>query len=109
MGFLAGKRFLILGAGPVGTAAAVLAAGRGASVQLASHASLDRASKLTDMVAATFGAAVEPVYSDDACWTTASRSPQPRGGRWASARWPSARSSTRRSADCSNGCSPARR
>lgn len=65
-GGLAGRRFLILGAGPVGAAAAVLAAGCGAHVQLASHSSLDRARKLTDMVAAKFGAAAEPVCSDDA-------------------------------------------
>ncbi len=63
---LADKRFLILGAGPVGAAAAVLAAGCGAQVRLASHSSLERARKFTDMVAAKFGAAVEPVCSDDA-------------------------------------------
>lgn len=65
-GGLAGKRFLILGAGPVGAAAAVLAAGCGAQAQLASHSSLGRARALTDMIAAKFGAAVEPVCSDDA-------------------------------------------
>ena len=63
---LAGKRFLILGAGPVGAAAAVLAAGCGAQVQLASHSSLDRARGFADMIAREFSAAVEPVCSDDA-------------------------------------------
>ena len=63
---LADKRLLILGAGPVGAAAAVLAAGCGARVQLASHSALERARGLTDMIATKFGAAVEPVHSGDA-------------------------------------------
>lgn len=64
-GGLSGRRVLILGAGPVGAAAAVLAAGCGAQVQLSSHSSLERARKLTDMIAAKFGATAEPVCSDD--------------------------------------------
>ncbi len=65
-GGLAGKRFLILGAGPVGAAAAALAAGCGARAQLASHSSLERARGFTDMLARRFQAEVEPVCSDDA-------------------------------------------
>jgi len=61
-GGFAGKDLLILGGtGPVGAAAAVLAVQLGARVRLASHASVERAKVTTDMIAARYETAVEPV------------------------------------------------
>jgi methylene-tetrahydromethanopterin dehydrogenase len=66
-GGFAAKTFLILGGtGPVGAAAAVLGARLGARVQLASHASVERARHVTDMIARRYEAAIEPVCSDAA-------------------------------------------
>ncbi len=66
-GGFAGKSFLVLGGtGPVGAAAAVLAARLGARVQLASHASVERARHVTDMLATRYEASVEPVCADAA-------------------------------------------
>jgi methylene-tetrahydromethanopterin dehydrogenase len=65
-GGFAGKSFLVLGGtGPVGAAAAVLGARLGARVRLASHASVDRARHVTNMLAARYEANVEPVCADD--------------------------------------------
>jgi methylene-tetrahydromethanopterin dehydrogenase len=64
-GGFAGKTFLVLGGtGPVGAAAAVLGARLGARVQLASHASVERARHVTDMIAAHYDTAIEPVCAD---------------------------------------------
>lgn len=66
-GGFAGKNLLILGGtGPVGAAAAVLAVQLGAQVRLASHASVERAKVTTDMIAAHYETAVEPVYASGA-------------------------------------------
>jgi methylene-tetrahydromethanopterin dehydrogenase len=67
-GGFSGKTFLILGGtGPVGAAAAVLGAGLGAKVQIASHASVERARHVTDMIATRYNVTIEPVCSDPAC------------------------------------------
>lgn len=53
---LAGKRIVVLGGtGPVGAAAAVLASGAGASVQIGSHSSLSRAQMTSQVVNARYG------------------------------------------------------
>ena len=65
-GGFSGKRFLVLGGtGPVGAAAAVLGVRLGARVQIASHISVERARHVTDMLAARYEAAVEPVCAED--------------------------------------------
>ncbi len=64
-GGFAGKTLLILGGtGPVGAAAGVLGAQLGAQVRIASHASVERAKVTTDMIAARYGASVEPVCAN---------------------------------------------
>ena len=62
---LAGKRVLVLGGtGPVGTAAATLAAQEGAVVELGSHSALARAQAACDRIRTRFGLRVEPVQID---------------------------------------------
>jgi methylene-tetrahydromethanopterin dehydrogenase len=62
---LAGRRLLILGGtGPVGTAAATLAAQEGAVVELASHSALARAQAACDRIKARHGLTVQPVKFD---------------------------------------------
>jgi methylene-tetrahydromethanopterin dehydrogenase len=62
---LTGKRVLILGAtGPVGAAAAVLAAQQGAKVQVASHSSLERAQQVARTVRERYHLEVEPVLTE---------------------------------------------
>lgn len=62
---LAGKRVLVLGGtGPVGTAAAVLAAQQGARVRLASSSGLDRAQAACRMVRERYGVEAAPVLAD---------------------------------------------
>jgi methylene-tetrahydromethanopterin dehydrogenase len=62
---LTGKCVLILGAtGPVGAAAAVLAAQQGAKVQVASHSSLERAQQVARTVRERYQLEVEPVLTD---------------------------------------------
>lgn len=57
-----GRQVLILGGtGPVGTAAAVLAAGAGAKVRIASHTSLERARMTSEVANARYGVSTEPV------------------------------------------------
>ena len=61
---LQGKRVLVLGAtGPVGAAAAVLAAQQGARVQAASHSDLKRAEQVSRMARERYKVEVEPVLS----------------------------------------------
>jgi len=63
---LAGRRVLVLGGtGPVGTAAATLAAQEGATVELASHTSFDRARASGERIRARYGCSVLPVLVDD--------------------------------------------
>lgn len=58
----AGRQVLILGGtGPVGTAAAVLAAGAGARVRIASHTSLERARMTAQVANARYGVSTEAV------------------------------------------------
>lgn len=62
---LAGRRLLILGGtGPVGTAAATLAAQEGAVVELASHSALARAQAVCDRIQTRHGLTVQPVRID---------------------------------------------
>jgi methylene-tetrahydromethanopterin dehydrogenase len=62
---LAGKRVLVVGGtGPVGTAAATLAAQEGAVVELASHSALARAQAACDRIRARYDLRVEPVQFD---------------------------------------------
>lgn len=62
-----GKRVLVLGAtGPVGAAAAVLAAQQGAQVQVASHSSRERAKQVSEMARSRYRIELEPVLADDA-------------------------------------------
>jgi methylene-tetrahydromethanopterin dehydrogenase len=62
---LAGRNVLVLGGtGPVGTAAAVLAAQEGARVRLASSSALDRAQAASRMVRERYRLEVEPVLAD---------------------------------------------
>jgi methylene-tetrahydromethanopterin dehydrogenase len=62
---LAGRRVLILGGtGPVGTAAATLAAQEGAIVEVASHSALARAQAGCDRIEARHGLTVQPVKFD---------------------------------------------
>lgn len=64
---LRGRRVLVLGGtGPVGTAAAALAAQEGAAVELASHTTLERAKASCDRIQARYGLRVEPVLADAA-------------------------------------------
>jgi methylene-tetrahydromethanopterin dehydrogenase len=64
-GGLAGNRVLVLGGtGPVGTAAAILAAQEGARVRLASSSALDRAQAACLMVRSRYQLEVEPVLAD---------------------------------------------
>ena len=61
---LQGKRVLVLGAtGPVGAAAAVLAAQQGARVQAASHSDLKRAEQVSRMARERYKVEVEPVLA----------------------------------------------
>ena len=62
---LSGKRVLVLGAtGPVGAAAAVLAAQQGAKVQAASHSGLDRAQQVSRIARERYKLEVEPVLAN---------------------------------------------
>ncbi len=62
---LARRRVLVLGGtGPVGTAAAALAAQEGASVELASHTSLSRAQAACDRIRARYGFDIQPALVD---------------------------------------------
>ena len=62
---LAGRRVLVLGGtGPVGTAAATLAAQEGAVVELASSTDLDRARAAADRIRTRFKLAVKPVLAN---------------------------------------------
>jgi len=62
---LAGRRVLVLGGtGPVGTAAATLAAQEGAIVELASSTDLDRARVATDRIRTRSKLAVKPVLAN---------------------------------------------
>jgi len=64
---LAGRRVLVLGGtGPVGTAAATIAAQEGAAVELASHTTVDRARATCERIRARYGLNVQPVLSDSA-------------------------------------------
>lgn len=59
---LTGKNVLVLGGtGPVGAAAAVLASGAGANVQIGSHTSVNRARMTAEVVNARYGASTKPV------------------------------------------------
>jgi methylene-tetrahydromethanopterin dehydrogenase len=63
----AGRQVLILGGtGPVGTAAAVLAAGAGARVKVASHTSLERARMTAQVANARYGVSTEAVGATSA-------------------------------------------
>lgn len=63
----AGRQVLILGGtGPVGTAAAVLAAGAGARVRVASHTSLERARMTAQVANARYGVTTEAVGATSA-------------------------------------------
>jgi methylene-tetrahydromethanopterin dehydrogenase len=63
----AGRQVLILGGtGPVGTAAAVLAAGAGARVRIASHTSLERARMTAQVANARYGVSTEAVGATSA-------------------------------------------
>lgn len=56
------KNVLVLGGtGPVGAAAAVLASGAGANVQISSHSSANRARMTSEVVNARYGASTKPV------------------------------------------------
>jgi len=64
---LAGRRVLVLGGtGPVGTAAAILAAQEGAIVELASSTDLDRAQAAADRIRTRSKVAVKPVLANAA-------------------------------------------
>jgi methylene-tetrahydromethanopterin dehydrogenase len=64
---LAGRRVLVLGGtGPVGTAAATLAAQEGATAELASSTDLDRARAAADRIRARSKLAVKPVLANAA-------------------------------------------
>ena len=68
---LSGKRVLVLGAtGPVGAAAAVLAAQQGAKVQAASHSGLDRAQQVSRIARDRYQLEVEPVLASAAALET---------------------------------------
>jgi len=70
-GTLAGRCALVLGAtGPVGAAAAVLAALQGAKVQAASHSALERAQQVRRLARERYKLEVEPVYADAATLET---------------------------------------
>jgi methylene-tetrahydromethanopterin dehydrogenase len=63
----AGRQVLILGGtGPVGTAAAVLAAAAGAKVRIASHTSLERARMTAQVANARYGVSTEAVGATSA-------------------------------------------
>jgi methylene-tetrahydromethanopterin dehydrogenase len=62
---LTGQRVLVLGGtGPVGTAAATLAAQEGAIVELASHSALGRAQAACDRIRTRYGSSVQAVQID---------------------------------------------
>lgn len=62
---LSGKRVVVLGGtGPVGTAAATLAAQEGAVVELASHSALARAQAACSWIQSRYGLSVQPVQID---------------------------------------------
>jgi len=68
---LSGKRVLVLGAtGPVGAAAAVLAAQQGAKVQAASHSGLDRAQQVSRIARDRYQLEVEPLLASAATLET---------------------------------------
>ena len=63
---LTGRRVLVLGGtGPVGTAAATLAAQEGAIVELASHSALGRAQAACDRIRTRYGLSLQAVQIDD--------------------------------------------
>jgi methylene-tetrahydromethanopterin dehydrogenase len=62
---LSGRRVLVLGGtGPVGTAAATLAAQEGAIVELASHSALARAQDACSWIQTRFGVSTQPLQID---------------------------------------------
>ena len=110
---LAGQRMLIIGAGPVGRIAGVLAAQAGAEVRVSSHRGLDAANRAAQETNQRFGVSIGGVSGADAAslrmWRCMSRTwcshAPPRACRWPPPRTWRARAASR-SRPTSTRCRP---